>query len=214
MRRSGFYSGWLITAAAAGMLLSGCGGGREPGEKVSGRVFLGKKPLPSGTVSFIADGKGGGVAAAQITSAGRYALEVPKGPYRITVTTPAKAGSPPPGTPDPQNTRKVRTVEIPSRYGDFGNSGLSVVVKKGPQTHDITLKPDPPPPPPPPPEKPAADKPALEPSAEGPPPSGTPPAAGAKPASDRPAAEKSSAGRPAPENELAVEKVLRDFFQA
>jgi len=185
---NGVGRGWLFAATTAGVLLVGCGGGKESGEKVTGKVLLGKKPLPSGTVSFIADGKGGGVAAAQIAS-GRYSLEVPKGPYRITVTTPAKAGSPPPGTPDSQNTKKVRTIEIPARYGDYTNSGLSVVVKKGPQTHDITLKPDPPPPPP--------ETPAAETAAGGTPPSGKAPAGGDEAAagsavSKKPSAEKSS----------------------
>lgn len=192
----GVGRGWLFAITTAGVLLVGCGGGKESGEKVTGKVLLGKKPLPSGTVSFIADGKGGGVAAAQIAS-GRYSLEVPKGPYRITVTTPAKAGSPPPGTPDPQNTKKLRTVEIPARYGDYGNSGLTVVVKKGPQTHDITLKPDPPPPPPP--DTPAAEKSAAETAAGGTPPSGKAPAGGDEAAAGSAASKQPSAEK-RPEN--------------
>lgn len=186
--------GRLSVVLLVGALLAGCGSGKEPGEKVSGKVLFGKKPLPSGTVSFIPEGKGGGVAASQIAS-GRYSLEVPKGKYRITVTTPAKAGSPPDGTPDSQNVKKLRTVEIPARYGDFGNSGLDIVVKKGPQTHDISLKPDPPPPPPPeasadpaapanppppPPPAPSEEKSSGESKPEAPKPeaSGQPPAAG------------------------------------
>ncbi|MFM8579038.1 MAG: hypothetical protein ACKOCN_09600 [Planctomycetaceae bacterium] len=175
----GFTAGMLASA----LLIAGCGSGKEPGEKISGRVQLGKKAVPSGTVSFIADGKGGSVAATQITN-GRYSLEVPKGSYRITVTTPAKAGSPPEGTPDSQNLKKTKTIEIPARYGDFGNSGLSLVVKKGPQSHDIALKPDPPPPPPP---APAEAKPAVD----GQPPSEGKPADAATPNPAKPATDES-----------------------
>jgi len=130
----------ILSGLVALMALVGCG--KVPQEVVSGTVTFSGKPLPNGLVSFIADGEGGAVAAGEISD-GRYSVAIPPGNYRITVVSIDSGGPAPEGVPDASgpSARRVKSIPIPQRYGEFGASGLRVTVATGPMTHDIALTP-------------------------------------------------------------------------
>jgi hypothetical protein len=113
----------------AALLAAGCA--KEPTGDVSGRIVYNDRLLPSGSVAFY-DEKGH-VESSLISSDGRYHIpQAPCGDVRITVQTPpvakgryAKLGPP--------------TIEIPKRYAEAKESGLTYTVKPGPQIHDVKL---------------------------------------------------------------------------
>jgi hypothetical protein len=128
---------------------------------VKGKVTLGKKPLPSGTVMFY--GKDGITATAHINPDGTYEMaDAPLGECKVTVTVqtlppgdtmvagrlkgkgpkmPAGPRDPSKESPElpsaPQVPKEV--VPIDTKYSSPETSGLSITVKKGEQTYDIDL---------------------------------------------------------------------------
>jgi hypothetical protein len=126
--------GLLLLAAALG-----CAGG--PCD-LTGTVRYRGRPLPSGTITFLA--ADGGKAYSAIGSAGRYSVRgVARGTARVAVEShprvpegfrKAGGGGPPPGPEE-------KAVEIPPRYAKPESSGLTVEVEKRRQTHDIDLAP-------------------------------------------------------------------------
>jgi hypothetical protein len=136
---------FLALAVSVGAL--GCGSSEG---KVSGKVTYKGAPLKGGNVYFTtADNK---TEMSQIDEDGSYTIpQVPPGPVKISVETASlkKTGSRKsygpkdiaPGTytpPDPTEAKR-RYVEIPARYEDPQQSGLTYTVTRGSQTHDINL---------------------------------------------------------------------------
>ncbi|MBM3993445.1 MAG: hypothetical protein FJ303_04745 [Planctomycetes bacterium] len=123
----------LVAVAFAFTLVSAAGcGGPKWGGAVSGTVTIGKELLPSGAVTFI--GADGEARNAEIVN-GRY--EIPQPPFglcQITVMTAPEVD---------ETTGKAKSggkyVEIPARYSNPNESGLTFTITEQPQNHDINL---------------------------------------------------------------------------
>ena len=122
----------------------GCGSGGTG--TISGRVFYGSRPLPTGTVTFYPE-KGAGVMAG-IGSDGSYkAVDVPVGSARIAVQLPARLTLR--TRSEKKDAQQAAGYEkeiqghspalIPAEYMDPGKSGLVLIVQRGRQTHDILI---------------------------------------------------------------------------
>jgi hypothetical protein len=131
-----------LTVAA----LSGCGGSAKS-HPVHGKVLVGDRPLPFGTITFnpdvSKDNKAGVGATGKLNSNGEFELqhqgkaEVPEGWYRVTVSTVIPSLSPPEG------------VEVPTLAADYSNVEktpllVEVVKDPGPDHYRIVI-PEPPP---------------------------------------------------------------------
>ena len=139
------------TGAFLLLIAAGCG---SSGGEVSGRVFLGKTPLSTGSVTFVSE-NGKGVASG-IDKDGSYKVSgVPPGPVKILVALPFAAGMPkvPAGVKfGPPKDKKLPEgvdafkpgrdpgVTIPDRYKAAETTDLTYTVASGSQTHDIELK--------------------------------------------------------------------------
>jgi len=134
----------LFLAAAA---LAGCG---QPRGDISGKVLFDGKPLTVGSnkVSFhAADGR---VVHCTVEPDGSYRLKgVPAGDGKFTVQS---LPSPPmlPAAPGKDGKMEVigkadpsagKAANLPARYKEPAQSGLTYTVAKGSQTYDIDLKP-------------------------------------------------------------------------
>ena len=134
-----------LLAVCAAVLASGCGGRRGT---VSGEVRYNGKPLPSGTITFLAHSGETKVVTAEIVD-GRYvAQNVGVGPAKVAVATvpPAKGGLPPRGgkpvevtTSSAPSSPPGKYVPIPHRYANPEQSGLTLDVQPGSQTKDFEL---------------------------------------------------------------------------
>ena len=112
---------------------------------VSGKVFYGGKPLSGGTVVFYPE-KGGGGFMAGIGSDGSYeVVDVPVGSAKIAVQVPQP---PVQKRHDKGGVKQAAGYEkeiqkssspIPAEYADPSKSGLSLMVERGRQTHDILI---------------------------------------------------------------------------
>lgn len=135
------------------LLVGGCS---PPVADVSGAVTVGGKPVPSGKVAFICDGGNKPVLTVDVKD-GRYAVTgVPAGKVTITVAGGSYRFDPVPGMPKdlmkaspggegpgalPAVT-KGAAVEVPKRYGDANQSGLTLTVdRSGPIEHNLELSP-------------------------------------------------------------------------
>lgn len=132
--------------------LTGCGSKLN---SVTGKVTYKGQPLPNGSVMFIGDNAKGD--SSPIEADGTYNIKnAPLGMVKITVTTGAPGqvsgkgqmvneGPMPdrtkmPGMPGmTEKSLTANFVEIPAKYKDATNSGLTYEVKAGSQTHDIPL---------------------------------------------------------------------------
>ena len=101
---------------------------------VKGKVTLAGAPVTAATVLFMTDS--GNAASAEVGEGGGYSAICQPGNYKVSVSPPpapdplvASAGGPP----------ATRSPPIPKRYHDLGSSGLSVEIKAGENTFDITL---------------------------------------------------------------------------
>ena len=120
------------------LLAAGCG---KPVAYVSGNVTIDGKPVPSGKVAFICEGGTKPVLTSDIKE-GRYAVSgVPGGKVTITVTVGSFRFDPVPGMPkdlmksstaerNGAGPDKVPTVEVPKRYGNSIQSGLTLTVER------------------------------------------------------------------------------------
>jgi hypothetical protein len=135
-------------ALAVGVAVAGCGGGGKA--TVSGKVTYKNAPLKGGRVTFAVAGKS---AQAEIGEDGSYtATDVPTGKAKVAVQTSylqqlsrAPRYKVPEGAPEGYKaggdpTAAKRFVKIPDNYEDPEQSGLTLDVKSGAQTHDIELK--------------------------------------------------------------------------
>jgi hypothetical protein len=136
---------WVCFAALA----AGCGKEKPPVEtaEVSGKVIYRGEPLPGGQVTFIlTDGEAS--KNALIDENGNYKIEAPVGDVKITVNNELLkermqhspvASARRPGGQKPARM-KGTYVQIDSKYYTPKKTPLTYTVKKGSQTHDITLK--------------------------------------------------------------------------
>jgi hypothetical protein len=141
------WAGLLALALLPGVV--GCGGGGTG--TVSGKVTYQDGPVKGGNV-ILASPKGKSVMA-PINEDGTYtAKDVPVGDVKIAVQTKAlgiraamaknskiPANSPMLASGMPPDEAARRFVAIPDQYEDSESSGLTFVVQKGPQEHNIPL---------------------------------------------------------------------------
>lgn len=136
----GLRSSFGIGLSLFVLLLTSCGG--RPTGVVSGKITYNGQPVSLGTVAMIADN---GTVASGMISDGKYQIEnVPVGSVKITVTVypPSPMMHPPTGPAAGVQQKPLPPfVPIPDRYADAARSGLTYTVVRGPQTHDIALKP-------------------------------------------------------------------------
>lgn len=130
------------------ILATGCKMNRRSAEhaEVTGTVKYNGKPLPGGQIKFIGEDWAGPEGI--IDEQGQYRINPPVGKVTITVDNrmlrtgirkeASKGAGPRPGGPEPSPI-KGKFVKIPEKYFDPANSGLTYIVKSGPQTHDIEL---------------------------------------------------------------------------
>jgi hypothetical protein len=123
---------FLVVLSA--LTLAGCGKPYE--SSLEGAVTLDGKPLASGTVGFY-PADGGPAAYGGIHPDGHYSIStgakrgLPPGNYLVTVVATAPSA-------DPRSDVPGRLL-TPERYGTASQSGLSFVVKPGPNRFDIAL---------------------------------------------------------------------------
>ena len=134
---------FLAVAAFLGLAGAGCGGGIGT---VSGTVTYQNKKVVSGTVMIVASDSL--PYYSPIDKDGTYSVEnVPAGEAKVSVTSLDPSGPKGrPGAPKRPVEKKEPAVDpklwfsIPDRYADFSNSGLTVNVRRGPNTYDIKLE--------------------------------------------------------------------------
>ena len=115
------------------LLAAGCG--PKPTGEVSGLVTYNGEPLPSGIVAFVGDDESNKekVETGGIGPDGKYRVQrLLCGKVRITVQTPPIVTGPFAGA-------SVPSIEIPKKYAELTESGLTHTVTVGPQTFDIKL---------------------------------------------------------------------------
>jgi len=130
----------LCLILAAMLPTAGCGSGPEMAP-VSGHITVAGRPVNRGTVFFVPDAKKGAIGKAASGNSGpdgtyslRTGLDMKGalvGNYRVAVT-----GR---GMDDPETMPPNR--QIPSRYGNPDQSGLTAEVKSEPNTLDFDLTP-------------------------------------------------------------------------
>ncbi len=133
----------LLLVLAAPLGLVGCNSAIGT---VRGKVYYNGTLLKGGTVTFVcADGR---AIPTGIREDGTYVLEqVPVGNVKICVDTSSLspksrkgyAYEPPPGAKAPSR-KSQEYVEIPGKYADPAQSGLTFAVKGGRQDHDVKLE--------------------------------------------------------------------------
>lgn len=132
----------MLTTAAVGFLLAGCGGPKEaPRGPVKGRVTLGNQPVAGATITF--ESKAAGVAQTATTDdSGNYEFEsynaagLPAGSYKVTVSSgrfmqPGEEVPRIDPTKKPMAPAKPKSTTIPDKYAKPETSGLSAEVKAG-----------------------------------------------------------------------------------
>ena len=121
-----------LTVLAMAFLIVGCGSGGN----VSGKVYLGEKPLTKGMVYFT--GKGNVVVSGDIQSDGSYSVVgVPVGNAKITVSKgPSFVSTDPKAT---KESKKDAKDAIAPKYLDAKKTPLSFDVKGGDNSFDIKL---------------------------------------------------------------------------
>jgi|tagenome__1003787_1003787.scaffolds.fasta_scaffold20980105_4 hypothetical protein len=116
--------GSRIFVMALALLIAGCGRAPKlrPGWAiVSGTVTYQGKPLPGGEVMWCTTKDGASVArGGHISENGTFTLDTPTGPGKIAVHV-----------ADLKKARSSRYVEIPSKYSNVEQSGLSYEAKDG-----------------------------------------------------------------------------------
>jgi hypothetical protein len=128
-----------------GLVAIGCAGGDKPAS-VSGKVTYNGKPVTSGTVVLIGEGKNSDPGAVQAD--GTYAIaRAPLGRVKVAFDNPPPVQSRPASPAqknDPefqeQAQEAARYVKTPEKYKDPDQSGLSFELRRGKNTCDIDLK--------------------------------------------------------------------------
>jgi hypothetical protein len=121
----------LVLTFVFALILSGCGPTEPPGGTVSGRVTIGDKVLPVGTITFTSEDFKRTVVGS-INPDGTYTVKgVALGKNKVTVTAPQP---PEEDAPKPLIQAKggYAPVPIPEKYENVATTDLVVEVSKGP----------------------------------------------------------------------------------
>ena len=136
----------LTRIAILASMTAACAGCGQPGT-ITGQVTFDGKALPSGRIVFLCEGGDKPVITGQIKD-GRYEItSAPAGRAVVTVATYEYKVTPVPNSPvgptglPGEDERGGAYVPIPIRYGDAGQSGLSLEIVGGEQTKDFHLTP-------------------------------------------------------------------------
>lgn len=136
--------------------LAGCGGaksdkwteGRQPTYPATGSVTYKGNPLPDATVVFQSSGPEPVTAVARTDASGKFVMRTyddksgaVAGEHKVIITA-VKVEGPPPGADlDKVDPTVKETSLIPTKYGDFAQSGLTAnVSEQGPNTFEFTLE--------------------------------------------------------------------------
>ena len=134
------------------MLFNGCGGPPKPELlSVSGKVFVGDKPVPSGMVQFRADAERGNptleVPTGTIEPGGTFTLSTagkpgaPAGWYRVLVLADNFATGDPPKSPEwPKLPKNHPKPFVPVRYLYFHETDVIVEVVPDPRDDAYVLR--------------------------------------------------------------------------
>lgn len=142
----------LVALCLLSLILTGCKGGGKKAV-VHGKVTFDKKPMPGGTISFLsADGSRAASGAINAADGSYRIADVPVGSMQITVQSVPRmmgpAAAPPKGVPPMRDPNKPdaasgeaagKYVELPPRYQDPKQSGLTYDVHAGEQEHNVEL---------------------------------------------------------------------------
>lgn len=114
-------------------------GSSNAGVTVSGKVFLGDKPVEAGLVTFVTDD--GRSSSAQLGSGGQFTMtQAPLGKVYIGVNTQMLKGQRQLHQQQSKGKDVPSFVEVPARYADPKTSGVTEVVQAG-KTIEIRLRP-------------------------------------------------------------------------
>jgi hypothetical protein len=136
-----------LRSSALALLLCGLAAGCDsgPGE-VSGTVRYQGKPLPAGTIQFLA--ADGVPYAAAIQPDGTYTVRLPAGPAKVLVRcvdearlsqAVGKAAANRHSRTAAAPVAVANVSRIPQRYADWDASGLKLVVQAGENVQDFNL---------------------------------------------------------------------------
>lgn len=123
---------------------AGCG---KHAASVSGVVTFGTRPLSSGVVTFTPVGPGSS-SYGNVGADGRYSLQtgaergLEPGDYKVTVAANATAEEAA-AMGIKIGREGIMPLLTPRRYADVATTPLTVAVKRGSQTVDLALEPDP-----------------------------------------------------------------------
>jgi hypothetical protein len=131
----------LVLAAAAALAATGCGSSGPEMASVSGKVTYNGKPVPKGTVSFVATQADGRNASGELDASGNYRLQTEApgdgaqlGEYDVALYSHDEEVL----DYTPRVPVKVERL-IPEKYEDPKTSTLKRTVKSGSNTFDFEL---------------------------------------------------------------------------
>jgi hypothetical protein len=121
------------------LLALGCNSGeKNPRYKVTGKVAYQGQPVEEGTITF-ENPEAGQVNSSPLGSGGSYALDLPAGTYKVSVSPPLVETK---GTGDsPPDLVPKKVNNIPKKYWVQETSGFSAEVAKDKRSFDFDLKP-------------------------------------------------------------------------
>jgi hypothetical protein len=132
----------IALMAVLGSVLAGCGSGEVRG-RIVGKITFQGKPLSEGLV-FFSNNDNGTHMSGEVKSDGSYEIitakgaGLPLGVYQVRVRPPLE---PLPSGPSRVAPKPKEYPNIPSKYRDFGTSGLTLTVKEGANPLDIDMQP-------------------------------------------------------------------------
>ncbi len=132
-------SGRFALLVVTSILAVGCStGDRNPRYKVTGKVTFQGPPVEEGTITF-ENPEAGQVNSSPLGSGGSYALDLPAGTYKVSVSPPLAETK---GTSDsPPDLVPKKVNNIPKKYWVQESSGLSAEISKDKRSFDFELKP-------------------------------------------------------------------------
>ncbi len=144
------------TVALCVICLVGCGGaksdkwteGRQPTFPATGSVTYKGNPLPDATVVFQSIGSDPVTAVARTDASGKFVMRTyddrsgaVAGEHKVAITAVQVEGPPPDADLDRIDPTVTETSLIPTKYGDFKQSGLNAIVtEQGPNTFEFALE--------------------------------------------------------------------------
>jgi hypothetical protein len=136
MRGAGSTRGGSVLFVAVCCALAGCSGKTVKSGKVTGDVSLDGQPLKSGVIHFLpADGKSATTDAMIVD--GKYAVEMPPGDKRISISAPKVMGKRKAyDTPDSPMLDIVQEL-LPARYNTQSDLTLTVTTDLQQKNYDL-----------------------------------------------------------------------------